>query len=525
MHDRSAQVHGPLTVAATLTRPFLRTDLAVGGSGCLQCLELFQRQGMSLAEGQYQRLYPGCTADVFFRLLEQMQSRQMVLASTLLRHRDEASLQSSMPGCDVISSGVPSLSNSTVTYDELHGMETEWRSRWFSLLLLMGLDPNLRAGSGETLLMAASRAGFSEIVRLLLEAGADVRAVASGGRDGTTALHLAASHGYLDVAAALLGAGADRDATDSVRRTPSELVPRHLPALRTLVGGASAGVASDTPLSEVDVREKAIERKLKGGELWSDGWAEDVASEFQPDSPGCADIDVVSNISLEVFLRDYYMTKPLLIRGAAADRKLTAAEFSELFGAAELKTSKLPYGPTYGVPGSLTSASSFLKASMTGAPPAPADGGPPDYVFDDEIFRRSPRLLAGLRGKRPWDSTEAVARACNNVKQQLIVGPMRSAAHFHFHQDAFNVLYVGQKRWWLVPPGSRFASNEHLTAWKAGSSAPAVGTTECMQDAGDAMYVPHMWTHAVANVRASVAVATEFSDCDLQLARVFGWQS
>jgi hypothetical protein len=41
----------------------------------------------------------------------------------------------------------------------------------------------------------------------------------------------------------------------------------------------------------------------------------------------------------------------------------------------------------------------------------------------------------------------------------------------------------------------------------------------------DAMYVPHMWTHAVANVRASVAVATEFSDCDLQLARVFGWQS
>jgi hypothetical protein len=33
-------------------------------------------------------------------------------------------------------------------------------------------------------------------------------------------------------------------------------------------------------------------------------------------------------------------------------------------------------------------------------------------------------------------ATKAVSYTCNNVKQQLIVGPARSAAHMHYHQDA-----------------------------------------------------------------------------------------
>jgi ankyrin repeat protein len=59
---------------------------------------------------------------------------------------------------------------------------------------------------GDTALMWAAVAGHVDVVRLLIEAGADVRAVDD---EGVTALHLARANGHTEVAAALLAAGAD----------------------------------------------------------------------------------------------------------------------------------------------------------------------------------------------------------------------------------------------------------------------------------------------------------------------------
>ncbi len=59
---------------------------------------------------------------------------------------------------------------------------------------------------GDTALMWAAVAGHVDVVRLLIEAGADVRAVDD---EGVTALHLARANGHTEVAAALLAAGAE----------------------------------------------------------------------------------------------------------------------------------------------------------------------------------------------------------------------------------------------------------------------------------------------------------------------------
>ncbi len=59
---------------------------------------------------------------------------------------------------------------------------------------------------GDTALMWAAVAGHVDVVRLLIEAGADVRAVDD---EGVTALHLARANGHTEVAAALLAAGAN----------------------------------------------------------------------------------------------------------------------------------------------------------------------------------------------------------------------------------------------------------------------------------------------------------------------------
>ena len=59
---------------------------------------------------------------------------------------------------------------------------------------------------GDTALMWAAVAGHADVVRLLIEAGADVRAVDD---EGVTALHLARAKGHTEVANALLAAGAN----------------------------------------------------------------------------------------------------------------------------------------------------------------------------------------------------------------------------------------------------------------------------------------------------------------------------
>lgn len=67
---------------------------------------------------------------------------------------------------------------------------------------------NARDGAGWTPLHLAAQAGRADVVRVLLERGADVDA-----RDdrGGTPLHRALWHGQGDVAAVLIGGGADPD--------------------------------------------------------------------------------------------------------------------------------------------------------------------------------------------------------------------------------------------------------------------------------------------------------------------------
>jgi ankyrin repeat protein len=64
-------------------------------------------------------------------------------------------------------------------------------------------------GHGDQAIHHAARNGDTEIVRLLIEHGADVNA---RGARGQTVLYCAGGHGHLDTLELLLGEGADRDA-------------------------------------------------------------------------------------------------------------------------------------------------------------------------------------------------------------------------------------------------------------------------------------------------------------------------
>ena len=77
------------------------------------------------------------------------------------------------------------------------------------LLLEAGADKDAAMQHGTTALHPAAANGHSDVARLLLEAGADNDAAM---QHGTTALHKAALHGHLDVVRLLLEARADKDA-------------------------------------------------------------------------------------------------------------------------------------------------------------------------------------------------------------------------------------------------------------------------------------------------------------------------
>jgi truncated hemoglobin YjbI len=91
-----------------------------------------------------------------------------------------------------------------------------------ALLLRLGTNPNRQDRGGHTPLYCVANecasATGSDIVRLLVRAGADVNA--SGGITRATALHMAARRGYVEIARALLDSGAALDAKDSKGDTP-----------------------------------------------------------------------------------------------------------------------------------------------------------------------------------------------------------------------------------------------------------------------------------------------------------------
>ena len=145
----------------------------------------------------------------------------------------------------------------------------------------------------------------------------------------------------------------------------------------------------------------------------------------------------------------------------------------------------------------------------------------PEYIFD-----QSGGAIRGALGPRiqrlfPW-------RALLHAEPAgLYVGGNGSGNPFHYHQQTWNALVAGRKRWLLYPPNASFYSEVHPLEWlrrraedqeTTRADAPDHATTrlqppplECEQRAGDVLFVPRLWGHGTVNLGEAVGVAIPFT--------------
>ena len=73
---------------------------------------------------------------------------------------------------------------------------------------------------------------------------------------------------------------------------------------------------------------------------------------------------------------------------------------------------------------------------------------------------------------------------------------------------------AGRKRWLLFPPESAFYSELHPLEWlrrRVRGPAGQPPALECVQRAGDVLYVPPLWGHGTINLGETVGMAAPFA--------------
>ena len=249
--------------------------------------------------------------------------------------------------------------------------------------------------------------------------------------------------------------------------------------------------------------------------------------------PPSTDNNGTSAPSLREFLDEFVARgRPAVFRGAGRGLPIRSSfrksAFVEQYGRHRVPVSTIPYAGSFGMRAAVTTMAELANATTDGGAAAAAAGQSyafstpmQDYIAEMQRDAPPPPFLAEL-----LSGPEASAEL------QFFLGPAGSGAPVHFHGHAVNVLAYGAKRWFLYPPAAAryskraaqpFARDLHAAAAAAASEeaaakkereddgASAWEPLECVQEAGDLMFVPTLWAHGTLNLKQSIGVAYELS--------------
>lgn len=406
---------------------------------------------------------------------------------------------------------------------------------------LDSVDPH-----GRTALHIAAKAGYTEIVEALVDAGANlgVREPATG----FTACHLAVIWGRTEVAKILHKAGA-ANALDLVGRSPLELARLH---------ADTATTAALTTRTEVEVNAAGEGKgRAEGGRM------EAIASEADPS----CDFTVLEaiHITRRSFARDFLaINRPVAIRGGvehwpAVERWADREYFQSLGGkkgcdrhdgggeggpgsgndkecagaGVELKfpTSLIPYQKNFGLEEPLTMTLrdyfTYLDEQQGAAPKNEMEGL---YMFyhmhegskNEGLRRMLSRILNDTtRSDINGGDELLVVPTDSDAGYQLSLGGHLSGAPYHHHRAAWNGLVVGEREWSFLRPRDAVYSRAMSNA--APHYPPHLELT-CTQRAGDLIFVPEGWSHRTLNKSPlALGLSQEIESAASSFRRGWAW--
>lgn len=377
---------------------------------------------------------------------------------------------------------------------------------------------------------------------VLLKNGADP----FGFTDDGPLIHLAVQRGCHQVAGLLLDAAFNRSkldlhllskAKDTFGREPEAVAldatsKCYMAKAKNGIPASSSGCGAQVEMEDImagligngvgfekDIKGAAaiIEKSAKGRQpkFVSTGWR--AYSGQAPLMLGmkskCDIVELDELISPDEFYKRFQsITKPVVFRGGAMDwpaiKKWSPDYLNKMTGQATVKVSEIPYGDLDGYGEEEQTFETFLEDMLFNPLRTNLTGRPPNYIFSREIIAKNHDLITDV--KMPYSF-----EAANIASRQLIIGPEGSGAPVHFHTGAFNAAIYGRKRWFLYPQATAYWSRKPALPWLMEGEAHKVAKgrpLECIQEAGDIMYVPHSYGHAVLNVEDSVAVAMELNE-------------
>lgn len=224
------------------------------------------------------------------------------------------------------------------------------------------------------------------------------------------------------------------------------------------------------------------------------GWDAQILEQYNAE---VHEIDMVScqDISFRTFSENHMSTlKPALIRGGSAQMKQLQRlwqkkDFQQRFPDLPISTGDIPYAGTFG--------KEVRRLQLKDYQPTREA-----YVFSGINRAEYPKLFEDFQYLGFFNKLA-------NRHAQFYQGIAGTGAPLHSHIDAWNALVHGKKRWFLFPPLQGYYSTKPIWEWLE-NGYPQVKPLEFMQEAGDIVYIPRHWSHAVLNLQESVGIAVEF---------------
>eukprot|EP01006_Ploeotia_vitrea_P008747 TRINITY_DN20912_c0_g1_i1.p1 TRINITY_DN20912_c0_g1~~TRINITY_DN20912_c0_g1_i1.p1 ORF type:complete len:499 (-),score=42.25 TRINITY_DN20912_c0_g1_i1:1354-2628(-) len=220
-------------------------------------------------------------------------------------------------------------------------------------------------------------------------------------------------------------------------------------------------------------------------------------------------IDRLSYLSLEDFREKYWAKRPFILTNVTQNWDTSKFELDYLadkYGDHKVKmgwSQVIPFKHGHGH--ELVSLRYYIKEIMTKKLPPGMD---PPYVFDlDNFFKETGEPLLDEMLLPPYFSAK------KDVQMFLAVGMPNSGVQFHKHNDAWNVLVFGSKRWFLYPGNKLpplYPVHMGIKDWLTDAYPnldPEVAPIECVQQAGELLYVPESWFHATQCLEVTSGIA------------------